>query len=74
MGVNDADGVRYAASAGWAALREQRERVLAESAEIRDGARQARSEAVEQRIRAEHGRFGRDNAGRSAELRPSPAV
>jgi hypothetical protein len=60
MRIDAADGVRQVTRAEWHALQEQCERVHAESAQVRDVARRAMSEAVERRLRSDDGRFELD--------------
>lgn len=50
MSVNTADGARHVTRADWEALREQCQRAMAESAQLRAEARQSQSHAVEQRL------------------------
>lgn len=59
MSVMNADGVTHVTSADWDALREQCSRVLAENADVRHQALEARSDAVEERLRSEANRLER---------------
>ena len=72
MSISEADGTRHAAREDdgtphaaredWRALRERCSQILSESAQVHGGARQARSEAVEQRLRSKNAQLVRDNA------------
>ena len=62
MGGNEVDGMTHVTHAEWDALLEHCTRILAETAQVRGDARQARSEAVEQRLRSKDGQFERDKA------------
>jgi hypothetical protein len=66
MSVNNADRARHITRTEWKALREQCERALGISAELCAEARQAKSEAVEQRILRGAG----GGPTRPSELRP----
>ena len=55
------DGTWHAAREDWKVLLERCSRILAESAQVRGVARQARSQAVEHRLSSKNAQLVRDN-------------